>query len=83
MTWRGGRGAKRRLRLAFWWWALSLSNLHGEDFEHERRVRLGLLSRAEDLLDSVEALLSPQVAQPVEARPLVLIAKALNVQNER
>ena len=63
MTWRAGRGAERRLRLALWWRALSFSNLHGEDFEHERRVRLGLLSRAEDILDSGDAPVFPKLAQ--------------------
>ena len=72
MTWRAGRGAKRRLGLARSGGALSLfPNLHGEDVEHERRVRLRLLSRGEDLHDSCDALFVPEVAQPLEAWPLV------------
>ena len=76
MTWRAGRGAKRRLRLARSGGARSLfPNLHGEDFEHERRVRLRLLSRFELLLDSFEALVPPELAQPIEARVLVLVIR--------
>ena len=74
MTWRAGRGAKRRLRLARSGGALSLfPNLHGKDFEHERRVRLRLLSRAELLLDSAVALFLPEVGQRIEARPLLYV----------
>ena len=74
MTWRAGRGAKRRLGLARSGGARSLfPNLHGEDFEHERRVRLRLLSRAEDLRDSCEALFLPEREQRTDARVLVLV----------
>ena len=76
MTWRAGRGAKRRLRLARSGGARSLfPNLRGEDFEHERRVRLRLLSRAEDVLDSVGALFLPEFDQPIEARVLVVVLR--------